>query len=63
MSIFVWSGKMKSKMNLKWGEERFKGFSDPIRTVKEINGWTWWVLFAAGIAMGILAILKISGKI
>ncbi|MBA7703268.1 hypothetical protein ES703_112050 [subsurface metagenome] len=54
---------MKSKMNLKWGEERFKGFSDPIRTVEEINGWTWWVLFAAGIATGIMIVLKISGKI
>lgn len=52
--------KFIKKMSLRWGEERIKGFSDP---VKKAEDWSWWVLFAAGIAMGILVILKISGKI
>jgi len=50
-------------MSLKWGKERIEGFSNPVEKAEEVNDWAWWVLFAAGIAMGIMVVLKISGKI
>ena len=50
-------------MRLKWGEEKIKGFSKPVKKAEEINDWAWWALFGAVIVMGILVILKILGKI
>jgi len=50
-------------MKLRWGEEKIKGFSSPVKKVEAINDWAWWALFAAVIIMEIVVILKISGKI
>jgi len=50
-------------MKLKWGEEKIKGFSNPIKKAEAINDWSWWGLFAAVIIMEVMAILKILGKI
>ncbi|GAH19024.1 unnamed protein product [marine sediment metagenome] len=50
-------------MKLKWGEEKIKGFSSPIKKVEEINEWEWWGLFGAVIIMEVLVILKMLEKI
>ena len=50
-------------MSLKWGEEKIKGFSSPVKKAEEVNDWAWWGLFVAVVVMGVLFILKISGKI
>jgi len=50
-------------MSLRWGNEKIKGFSSPVKKAEEINDWAWWALFVAVVIMGILFILKILGKI
>lgn len=50
-------------MRLKWGEEKIKEFSKPVKKAEEANDWAWWGLFGAVIIMEILLILKILGKI
>ncbi|GAI94547.1 unnamed protein product [marine sediment metagenome] len=50
-------------MKLRWGEEIIKGFSKPVKKAEEVNDWGWWSLFVVVVIMGILFILKISGKI
>jgi len=50
-------------MSLKWGEEKIKGFSNPIKKAEEINDWAWWGLFGAVVVMEIIFILKMLGKI
>lgn len=50
-------------MRLRWGEERIKGFSNPVKKAERKNDWAWWWLFGAVITMGVLFILKILGKI
>lgn len=50
-------------MKLKFGKERIKGFSSPVKTAEEINDWAWWPLFGVVVIMEILFILKILGKI
>ena len=47
-------------MKFKWGEERIKGFSSPIKKAEENNDWAWWGLFAATIIMLIIVFKKIS---
>jgi len=49
-------------MKFRWGEEKIKGFSSPLKKA-EVNDWAWWGLFVAVIIMGIIVILKMSGKI
>ena len=50
-------------MSLRWGEEKIKGFSSPVKKAEEVNDWSWWVLFGAVIVMEVIVILKILGKI
>ncbi|MBA7585942.1 hypothetical protein ES708_27935 [subsurface metagenome] len=50
-------------MRLRWGEEKIKGFSKPVKKAEETNVWAWWALFIAVVIMEVIAILKISGKI
>jgi len=50
-------------MKLKWSEQKIKGFSDPVKTAEEVNDWAWWALFVTAVIMGVLFVLKISGKI
>ena len=50
-------------MKLRWGEEKIKGFSSPVKKAEEINDWAWWGFFGAVVIMEILIILKILGKI
>jgi len=50
-------------MKLKWGYEKIKGFSNPVKKAEEVNDWSWWGLFGAMVIMEILFILKILGKI
>jgi len=50
-------------MSLKWGEEKIKGFSSPVKKAEETNECAWWGLFVTAVVMGILFILKILGKI
>ena len=50
-------------MKFRWGYEKIKGFSSPAKKAEEVNDWAWWALFAAVIVMGIIVILKMSGKI
>ena len=50
-------------MRLKWGEQKIKGFSSPVKKAESINDWSWWVLFGAVIIMEVLVILKMAGKI
>ena len=50
-------------MSLRWGYEKIKEFSSPVKKAEENNDWAWWALFGAVIIMEIIAILKMSGKI
>ena len=49
-------------MKYKWGNERLKGFSSPVKTVKE-NDWSWWALFLTVVVMEVIFILKWTGRI
>lgn len=50
-------------MGIKFSRVKVKGYSNPIKKAERINDWGFWILFAAGVAMGILGILIASGKI
>jgi len=50
-------------MSLRWGNEKIKGFSSPVKKAEAINDWFWWALFGAVILMEVISILKMSGKI
>jgi hypothetical protein len=50
-------------MSLKWGEEKIKGFSDPVKKAEEVNELAWWGLFVVLIIMGIAFVLKTYDKI
>jgi len=50
-------------MKLKIGEEKIKGFSNPVKKAERTNDWCWWTLFGAVVFMIILVILKMLGKI
>jgi hypothetical protein len=50
-------------MSLKWGNEKIRGFSNPVKKAEEVNEWSWWVLFGAMIVMEVMFALKILGKI
>lgn len=50
-------------MSLRWGEEKLKEISSPVKKAEEVNDWAWWALFGAVIIMAVIFILKISGKI
>jgi len=50
-------------MSLRWGYEKIKGFSNPVKKAEEVNEWAWWTLFGAVIIMEVLVILKILEKI
>jgi len=50
-------------MKVRWGNEKIKGFSRPVKKAEAINDWAWWALFGAVILMEVMVILKMSGKI
>lgn len=50
-------------MSLRWGNEKIKGFSSPVKKAEEVNEWAWWALFGAVVVMEVIAILKMAGKI
>ena len=50
-------------MSLKWGNEKIKGFSSPVKKTEWNNDWAWWMLFGAVIVMEVIFILKMLGKI
>jgi len=50
-------------MSLRWGEEKLKELSSPVKKTEEVNEWGWWALFGAVVIMEVLFILKIMGKI
>ena len=50
-------------MSLKWGDEKIKGFSSPVKKAEAVNDWCWWGLFGAVIIMEVIFILKVLGKI
>jgi len=50
-------------MKFRWGEEKIKGVSNPVKKVEETNEWGWWALFGVIVIMEILFALKILGKI
>jgi len=50
-------------MSIKWGEEKIKGLSSPVKKAEEVNDWSWWALFGVIVVMEILFVLKVLGKI
>ena len=50
-------------MKSRWGNEKIKGFSSPVKKAEETNDWAWWGLFVAVVIMEVIVILKILGKI
>jgi len=50
-------------MKLRWGKEKIKGFSSPVKKAERTNDWAWWGLFGAVIIMEVIVILKISERI
>lgn len=49
-------------IRFKKGEERIKGFSNPVKKAERTNDWAWWGLFGAAIIIEVVAILKILEK-
>jgi len=47
-------------MKLRWGEEKIKGFSKPVKKAERPDDWAWWGLFVAMIIMLIVVFKKIS---
>lgn len=50
-------------MKFRWGYEKIKGYSEPIKEAEWINDWSWWALLVAVIIMEVIVILKILEKI
>jgi len=50
-------------MSIKWGEEKLKELSSPVKKAEEVNEWGWWALFGVIVIMEILFALKIFEKI
>lgn len=50
-------------MKLRWGNERIKGLSSPVKKAEEVNDWAWWGLFGVVLIMEVIFILKLLGKI
>ena len=50
-------------MKLRWGYEKIKGFSNPVKKAEAVNDWAWWGIFGVVIIMEVLIILKILVKI
>jgi len=50
-------------MSIKWGEQKIKGLSNPVKKAEEINEWGWWALFGVIVIMEIMFLLKVLGKI
>lgn len=50
-------------MKLRWGNEKIKGFSKPVKKAEEVNDWGWWALFGAVVVMEVIFVLKILRKI
>ena len=50
-------------MSIKWGKEKIKGLSNPVKKAERTNDWAWWGHFGVVILMIIMVILKASGKI
>lgn len=48
-------------MKLKWGNERIKGISLPVKKAEEDNTWSWWGLYIMFVIMVIVFIIKIKG--
>jgi len=40
-------------MSLKWGKEKIKGFSSPVKTAGENNDWIVWAIMAVVSLSGI----------
>ena len=50
-------------MSLKWGDEKIKGFSSPVKKAEAVNDWSWWAIFVTVIIMEVIFLLKVLGKI
>ena len=50
-------------MSIKWGYERLKDLSNPVKKAEETSEWGWWALFGVIVVMEILFLLKVFGKI
>lgn len=48
-------------MKLKWGDEKIKGFSEPVKKAEQCNEWAWWLLFGTVIIMEAMLIARILG--
>jgi len=50
-------------MKFKVGYERIEGFSSPVKKAEKTNELGWWGFFVVVVIMGVIMILKMSGKI
>ena len=50
-------------MKLRWGNERIKIFSNPVKKAERKNDWAWWGLFVVVVLMVVSVILKMLGKV
>lgn len=50
-------------MKSRWGKEKIKGLSSPVKKAEKINDWAWWGLFGTVVIMVVIFILKVLGKI
>lgn len=46
-------------MKLKWGEEKIRGFSNPIKKVEKGSDWAWWPLLITVVIIVIIVLSKI----
>lgn len=50
-------------MRLRWGYEKIREYSEPIKKAEWINEWSWWALFVTVVIMEVIVILKMLEKI
>jgi hypothetical protein len=48
-------------MKLKWGNEKSRYFSKPIKKAERTNEWSWWGIFITVVIMEVIVIGKIVG--
>ena len=46
-------------MSIKWGNEKIKNLSKPVKKAEINNDWAWWSLFAMLVVMIIIFIIKV----
>ena len=47
------------QMKIRWGKEKIKGFSSPVKKAEEVNDVGWWTCWVMLAVMIVIVILKV----